>query len=316
MENLEQSVEQTSEESIMLEQAYADAKAMQEESNLPEEVEEESTVEEDLSESEEIVPGENKLDNLFSEPIILKDRKLEIPVNNMDELISLAQKGLNYTQKTQQLSSQKNTVDYLGKHNINMEDLEALAAIKNGDKEAIGYLAKNNKIDIYDVDSTATFNPSDNVKYYEPTDVDLVAQDILQNEQVSQQITEWVSNDVLPNEFLGLLRTDARALQAFAEDVDSGIAQRILPVAVKNYAINKGNFLDSYIGAARYLQAQVVPEVKNASTSDKAKVSISSGRQSSATIDDDGDIYENNISNAELMRRIQIQADKLRNSKG
>jgi|GEM_PF-6017717 len=316
MENLEQSVEQTSEESIMLEQAYADAKAMQEESILPEEVEEESTVEEDLSESEEIVPGENKLDNLFSEPIILKDRKLEIPVNNMDELISLAQKGLNYTQKTQQLSSQKNTVDYLGKHNINMEDLEALAAIKNGDKEAIGYLAKNNKIDIYDVDSTATFNPSDNVKYYEPTDVDLVAQDILQNEQVSQQITEWVSNDVLPNEFLGLLRTDARALQAFAEDVDSGIAQRILPVAVKNYAINKGNFLDSYIGAARYLQAQVVPEVKNASTSDKAKVSISSGRQSSATIDDDGDIYENNISNAELMRRIQIQADKLRNSKG
>jgi hypothetical protein len=234
----------------------------------------------------------------------------------MDELISLAQKGLNYTQKTQQLSSQKNTVDYLGKHNINMEDLEALAAIKNGDKEAIGYLAKNNKIDIYDVDSTATFNPSDNVKYYEPTDVDLVAQDILQNEQVSQQITEWVSNDVLPNEFLGLLRTDARALQAFAEDVDSGIAQRILPVAVKNYAINKGNFLDSYIGAARHLQAQAVPEVKNASTSDKAKVSISSGRQSSATIDDDGDIYENNISNAELMRRIQIQADKLRNSKG
>ena len=55
--------------------------------------------------------------------------------------------------------------------------------------------------------------------------------------------------------------------------------------------------------------------MKNATTVDKAKVSISSGKQSSASSDDDLDIYEDGLTDRELMRRIQIQADRLRNSK-
>lgn len=331
MENVEQSVEQTSEEQSILEQAYADAKAMQDDiSATTQEVTESEEIQEETTEVEEVESEDNGevepveediSTSVFKQPIMLKDRKLEIPINNMNELISLAQKGLNYTQKTQQLSSQKSTVDYLSKHNISMQDLEALASLKAGDKQAIGHLAKANKIDLYDIDSEAAFSPNDNVKYYEPTEVDIVANEILQNEPVAKKITEWVSSEVLPNDFIGLLRTDANALRAFAEDVDSGIADRIMPLAMKNYAINKGNFIDSYIGAAQYLASsnqvqQPKPVTKNASSTDKAKVSISSGKQSSASTEDDFDVYENNLTDAELMRRIQLQADRLRNKKG
>lgn len=336
MENVEQSVEQTSEETSILEQAYADAKAMQESisATTQDEVTESEEPKEEIAEEVETVISDNDREiepveeditsSVFKQPIMLKDRKLQIPVNNMQELITLAQQGLNYTQKTQQLSSHKNTVDYLGKHNITMQDLETLASIKNGDKQAIGHLAKSNKIDLYDIDSEASFSPSDSVKYYEPTEVDIVANEILQNEPVAKKITEWVSSDVLPNDFVGLLRTDANALRAFAEDVDSGIADRIIPIAMKNYAINKGNFLNSYIGAAQFLASQgnvssgtqePKPIAKNASSADKAKVSISSGKQSSATIEEDFDVYENNLSDTELMRRIQLQADRLRNNR-
>lgn len=331
--SVEQSVEQTSEETEILQQAYADAKAMQEDISATtpevteenEQTEDEPVVEDGESINEENVePVEEKSDT-FKEPIILKDRKLEIPVNNMQELIVLAQKGLNYTQKTQQIATHKNTVDYLGKHNITMEDLETLASLKSGDKQALAHLAKTNKIDMYDIDSEATFNPNEQVRYYEPTEVDIVANEILQNEPVAKKITEWTSNDVLPNDFLHLLRSDANALRAFAEDVESGIADRILPLAVKNYAINKGEFLQSYMGAAQYLASQsqgtqqvqqaVKPVVKNASTVDKAKVSISSNKQSSANAEDDFDVYEDGLSDRELMRRIQIQADRLKNSR-
>lgn len=331
--SIEQSVQQTSEETEILQQAYADAKAMQEDisATTPEVTEEElpkeelPVVEEGKSDNDgKVIPEEeNNNPNVFKQPIILKDRKLEIPVNNMEELIVLAQKGLNYTQKTQQIATHKHTVDYLGKHNITMQDLEALASLKSGDKQALGHLAKSNKIDLYDIDSEATFNPQETVKYYEPTEVDIVANEILQNEPVAKKITEWVSSEVLPNDFLGLLRSDANALKAFAEDVETGIADRIIPLAMKNYAINKGDFLNSYIGAAQYLASQgnqqpvvaTKPVVKNATTVDKAKVSISSGKQSSASSDDDLDIYEDGLTDRELMRRIQIQADRLRNSK-
>ena len=46
-------------------------------------------------------------------PVPLKSKNLTIEAKSMDELIQLAQQGLNYTQKTQELAKHRPIVDYV-----------------------------------------------------------------------------------------------------------------------------------------------------------------------------------------------------------
>ena len=83
----------------------------------------------------------------FKKPITLKDRNLELPVNNMQELISLAQQGLNWTRKRQVLAEHKAKIDTLNSAGIEDSDLQMLVDLKAGNKEAINGLANKYNID-------------------------------------------------------------------------------------------------------------------------------------------------------------------------
>ena len=89
---------------------------------------------------------ENKTDVKTSQeftPVKLVSKGLEIDVTSMDELIQLANQGLNYTQKTQTLSEHRRTVEYMKQHGISNEDLHLIADLKSGNKDVITALAKH-----------------------------------------------------------------------------------------------------------------------------------------------------------------------------
>ena len=319
-----------SDSEVVVENDQADSS--EEEASTNEPIEEEVSGEENTEpEADNAVSDEEDIDveNMsFKKPLKLSDRGMELPINNMQELITLASQGLNFTRKTQELSGYRKLVDTVKSAGIDESDIQMLADIKSGNKTAINGLAEKYKVDLYDLDNDAVYKPEAQVNV--PTEADYVAQEIMRDERLSAQFKDIVQ--YVPDSFKEALATDARVLRAFSDDVRSGVAQKILPEAMKTIAMNPNiDFIQAYMNADKNLslaqsqqpQQELAPEVvqqvatkptvANASSSAKAKVSISSGSQSQAKADDSLDVWENGLSDAELIRRIQIQADRYRN---
>ena len=178
-------------------------------------------------------------------PVPLKSKNLIIEAKSMDELIQLAQQGLNYTQKTQELAKHRPIVDYVSKHNITQEDLHLLADLKSGNADALKSIAKQNGVDMFALDTDVDYRPSEANRMSIPSEVDLVAESIMQDTETATKIQSL--NQHIPDDFRSKLASDANMLRLYANDVKSGMAERILPEAVKLKAINpNADFLEIY----------------------------------------------------------------------
>ena len=118
-------------------------------------------------------------------PVPLKSKNLTIEAKSMDELIQLAQQGLNYTQKTQELAKHRPIVDYVSKHNITQEDLHLLADLKSGNADALKLIAKQNGVDMFSLDVDVDYKPSEANRMSIPSEVDLVAESIMQDTETA-----------------------------------------------------------------------------------------------------------------------------------
>lgn len=191
----------------------------------------------------------------FSSPVMLKDRDIELPVNNSKELLDLAHMGLNYTRKTQKLAEYKGTIDYMGQHGITMEDLQVLAETKKGNLEALGQIAKDAKLDPLLVDPEKSYQPNANFAPKQSTEVDMYLDEIEANPENSKNFLDAIS--YVPDSFKTTLSSDAKVLRAFNTDVKSGLAKELLPEAIKLHSIHGGDFVQSYIEAGnRYFAAK------------------------------------------------------------
>lgn len=292
-------------------------KVSSEESNV--DVKESANAEEPETKTKEEPTDDKPL--VFKEPITLKNRGMTIPVNNMDELIKIAEQGLDYTRKTNELAPYRKTIEYIKATGIEESDLQMLAEIKSGNKTAINGLVSKYNIDVDSYDDTAKFQPQVDVRI--PNDVDYVAQEIMSNPELANNFKNIVQ--YVPDSFKTQLASDANVLRAFSTDVERGIAQQILPEANKLMMLNPGmDFTQAYVTAGNKVFAQpaateptaqapvTTPKVvPNASSDAKAKASI--GSKAGATPDSSIDIWENGLSDAELVARIQAEANKLRN---
>lgn len=83
------------------------------------------------------------------------------------DVVSLMQKGVNYTQKMQQIAPFRKVAESLRSNNIDENELNFLIDLHNGNKDAIQSLLKRNKINSldwnYDADAPDTYVPKDNM---------------------------------------------------------------------------------------------------------------------------------------------------------
>ena len=227
-----------------------------------EEPTEEVTEDVDTSEATEEVTTEEEssLDVIdFANPVLLKDRDLELPVNNSRELLDLARQGLNFTRKTQDFAKSKPLVDYAQKHGISMDDLQALAEAKSGSTDALGKIAKDSNIDVLDVDAEKQYEPNQDYTPHTPTEVETFAQELQQDTATADKFRGMM--DYAPESFKTKMSNDVETLKAFATDVKNGVAEKLMPEALKLHAINGGDFVQSYIQAGNtvYGQEQQAP---------------------------------------------------------
>lgn len=77
-----------------------------------------------------------------------------IQLNNTDEVISLLQKGANYTHKMQELAPKRKLLKMLEANGLTSEqDLELLLEVRNKNPEAIKKFMKDNEINPLDIDT-------------------------------------------------------------------------------------------------------------------------------------------------------------------
>ncbi len=224
----------------------------------------------------------------FSKGVTLKDRDLELPISSSKELLDLANKGLNFTRKTQDFAKHKPTLDYMETHGITLDKLQTYAEAESGSADALGQIAKQSKIDPLDIDTNTQYTPNQDFSPSQQSETDIFASELQQDTATANEFRRMM--DYVPDSFKSTLGSDINTLRGFTNDVRSGVADKLLPEAVKMHALNGGDFVQSYIEAGnRYYGEQEVPVQESGSTpqpkqvsENRAKAGISSSSGSSS----------------------------------
>lgn len=347
---LEQAENQTSEEAKLLEEIRQEAdrmknqsyeevdtstkeqevtKSNEAEAESSQQAEETDAVEQESTQTEEESKAIEKSDEakekdissmVFETPIMIKNRGLNLPVNNMAELIKMAEMGVDYTRKTQEIAPYRKTVELIKSTGIDESDLQLLADIKAGNKTAINGLAEKYQIDLLDVDPSTKYKQQVSLPLY--NEADIVAQEIMANQPLAQEFQRVAQ--FIPNDFKDMMAKDANLLRSFAVDVENGVAQQLLPEVTKIMTLNPGvDFITAYVhagdkifGSQAQVQQQVQPQAKqavvNAPASAKEKAGVVAKAPSAASSESDIDIWKDGLSESDIVAKIREQANRMR----
>ncbi len=226
---------------------YEDGEELDDQEDEDDEIDDDDTSDNSDSDSSE--------DSNDFEPVEVTIGGQTITLNSQEELLQFVQK--KDTGKTKSRKSDIDQVVEQGK--LSQDDLALLIDAKNGNKAAIAKLAKDSGIDIYDIDDDAAAGYKQQFQAQLATEVDNVASDIMEDTQLHETFKQVVST--VPQDFAGVLSTDANALKHFAGHVKSGLAQKIIPEAMKQQMLQGGTFLENYAKIGREMsESKEAPE--------------------------------------------------------
>lgn len=189
----------------------------------------------------------------------------EVQIRNLDEAISLMQKGVDYTQKQQALKPRLNDMRALEQQGMLGENLNYAIDLYNGKPEAIAKLIKDKQIDINSLIPQNEFGePKEDTPYvpteYRLSDLQLQLQDVIDElkstnslEKVDTAIKGW--DKASKEEF----SKDPQKLIALNEHIESGFYDTVMKELdharlVGNPLIRGKNDFEAYtlIGEAMY----------------------------------------------------------------
>lgn len=242
-ELVEEPVEKSEEEPV--EEVIKQIEEASEEKKVEEESEEKEEVEEQEEESEE---EESEIEETKTfEPIEVELYGQNVTLNSEEELKSFIKKGAEALNKEPETHKEEKQIIQQG--NLTQDDLNLLIDAKNGKPEAI---AKIIEIAGTDIETVNEVNPEDYKQEFQAkfeTDVDEVANDIIANPELHKKYMETATK--VPQSFIDTVQGDANHLRAFSEHIKSGLADKIIPEAIKAQALNGGDFLTHYATIGR-----------------------------------------------------------------
>lgn len=195
------------------------------------------------------------------EPIEVEVSGHKVTINSKEEMLAYIKKGASTFNKEPETFVEEKTI--LEQGQLSADDLKLLVDAKNGSKEALALLARRSNIDILDVESEMADAYKQQTQYQVETDVDKVANEILSNETLATEFRKVSS--ALPKDFMSEITSNAKDLKAFSGHIESGIAQKIIPLAINSQIVNGGSFMDNY-NKIGFAMSQQKPEVKQERT--------------------------------------------------
>ncbi|MCH9712829.1 MAG: hypothetical protein K0U20_09420 [Proteobacteria bacterium] len=264
------------------------------ETETEEEQEDEEQEEQDTEEEEEISEP-------TFEPIEVDVGGHSVTISSKEEMLEFVKKGASTFDKPQETHLEEKLILEQGK--LSSDDLKLLVEAKNGSKEAIAKLAKQSNVDLLELEEDMADNYKQTIQYQAPTEVDKVAQEIMQDEVHAQDFRDTVSK--LPQDFVNTISQDATLLRQFSDQLKDGIAKEVIPEAIKASMVNGTPFIQNYaqIGQKMYQERTEKTEEKRVvdekvkDLRKKASVKKGTAKVKSSALTD-GDIWD--MSDAEF----------------
>lgn len=219
---------------------------------------------------------------------------MEIPANGMkvkatfNELVEGFKKGMNYTQKMQEIKPHRKSISIMRDNGLSETDLNLLVEAKGGSKEALSKLLSDAKIDSFDLDTEAhkEYAPEDHGSAEPDLEMEQVRTAILSDTEYKDSVDNALQT--MPDDMYGLVSTEAGNLDALYKDIREGVYQEVMPEVRKIQALYGTNepTLDTYIKVARTLAERkaataTVPKQSNAELQAKRKKVATSARSAS-----------------------------------
>jgi hypothetical protein len=217
---------------------------------------------EDSSQEKTLEEKYTELENKYKD--LMKPFKANgttIEIKDPNELISLAQKGINYTQKMQKLNPHLKIVESLKKANILDENIiNTLIDINNGDKDAISAHLKKLNINVFndiDVEKETTYQPKNHIISDTVYNSEQLIKDISDDQEYGKpflnNITDWDQQSQIK------LSNNSLDLQQLYEHKKSGLFDIVNAEATRQKVL--GNFtgismLDTYATVGKQMQEQ------------------------------------------------------------
>jgi len=277
-----------------VEETEVKEEAIEEEGEGLEQPETEEEVEtETQTDEEEQETTEDEEEDSVTEPekevFTIKHNGVDMTLSK-EEMLMLANKGFDYTSKTQDLSTKRHRLEMLD--GMSDEDLQSFVDASKGNKEAFATIANKANIDPYDVDGTGEYKPSVVQKNYA---LDDVVESIKADTTNSPTIDGWIN--ALPSRATELFTKDPLVLADIHKETQNGIAQKVMPEVIKSMALNPMmDFKQAYLTEREKVvsddttsKEEVSREVKKKATI--AKKSPSKHKAEHTDIWEDDDLY-------------------------
>ena len=183
---------------------------------------------------------------LSKNPLEAKSKSARFKIDTPEKLQESINKSLDYHKKTSELAQWRENIEVMNQSGLTKDDLILLAEAKSGNKEALAALAGTANIDLYDVseDDAANFQPTQHYPDATELEINSIADEISNDPQVANTFAEFIPD--MPSDFKQLLNTNPQALRGFADDIRSGVAQKIYGEALASQAMHGGDFLSNY----------------------------------------------------------------------
>lgn len=165
----------------------------------------------------------------------------KIKVESQDELIAMLRKSAELQTNFKPKTKEELALEQAG---LSAEDIALYIDAKNGDKNALAKIATLGKIDLLDVSEEDATAYTKKFNIVEPNDAEIVAQSIVNDKQLFDTFTRVTSG--LPKHFIEAVTSNGKDLATFKEQIQSGLAQEIIPQALK-LTYQGVDFIDAYV---------------------------------------------------------------------
>lgn len=171
---------------------------------------------------------------------------------SLDELLQLAPKAFNYTQKMQEIKPYREMISAIKEEGLSKDDINLAIDILKGDKDAITSIIKKNNIDMLEIDTDADldFTP----KKYGKSEQELAIEEVdsLIKQDPEYKITQHVIGTQWDDASREILRNNPQGISVLHGEIKSGVFDTISASAMKMKALDTGvgkSDIEYYIAA-------------------------------------------------------------------
>ena len=194
----------------------------------------------------------------------VKANGTELELTN-DELLQLAPKALNYTQKMQEIAPWRKSISALKDNGMTHDDVNLMIDIMKGDKDAIAEIVKRHKIDTLELDvEESKYRPRD----YGKDENELALEDVVNSIKKDPEfkVTQYVVDDAWDVKSRSELAKNPSMIEGLHVDIKNGTFDKVNPIALKLKALDgaRKTDLDYYLeaGSQHYAELRRVQEVE------------------------------------------------------